>query len=82
MNQQFKVARQMIDMQKAWAEIALNNLIATWEQTAVFSEGAVWLPEEGRKAISQWVEMNRRACEGLKSAMESGYSNLEKYFSS
>lgn len=82
MNLQFKMAKQMIDMQKASADIMLKNLIAMWEQTAVFSERAAWLPEEGRRAVMQWVEINRKACEGLKSSLESGYSNLEKFFPS
>ena len=82
MNQQLKAAKQIIDMQKASAEIALNSLIAVWEQTAVFAKGAALLPEEGRRAIMQWVEINRKACEGLKSALETGYSNLEKFFPS
>lgn len=64
MNQQLKMAKQMIDMQKASTEIMLNNLIAMWEQTAVFSDGATCLPEKGRRAIRQWVEINRKACEG------------------
>lgn len=82
MNRQFKTAKQLIDIQKASAEIMLKNLIAIWEQTAVFCEGAVWLPEEGRRAIMQWAQINRKACEGLKSALKSGYSNLEKFFPS
>ena len=82
MNRQFKTAKQMIDMQKASAEIMFKNLIAMWNQTAVFSKAAAWLPEDGRRAIGQWAEINRKTCEGLKIAMESGYANLEKFFPS
>ncbi|MGC8493873.1 MAG: hypothetical protein ACP5SH_19285 [Syntrophobacteraceae bacterium] len=82
MNQQFRMARQMIDMQKASVEITLNNLIATWDQTAALSKGTPWLPEQGRKALMEWVELNRKACEGLKSALASGYSSLQQFFPS
>lgn len=81
-NSQFKMAKQMLDMQKDSVETMLRNLVAMWGQTAEFSQTADWLPEEGRKAILQWVEINRKACDGLKSALESSYSNLEKFFPS
>jgi len=41
-----------------------------------------WLPEEGRKQFRQWLDINKKACEGLKIAIDIGYSNLEKFFSS
>ncbi|MGA3117522.1 MAG: hypothetical protein ABSF90_24185 [Syntrophobacteraceae bacterium] len=82
MNQQFKMLKPMIDMQRASAEGMLNSLTVMWDQTAIFFDGATWLPEEGRKQLRQWVDINKKACEGLKSALDSGYSNLEKFFSS
>jgi hypothetical protein len=81
MNQQFKIAKQMIDMQRASAEGMINSLTAMWDQTGTLLEGATLLPEEGRKQLRQWVDVNKKACEGLKSAVDSGYSNLEKFFS-
>jgi hypothetical protein len=82
MNQQFKPAKQLIEIQKVSVDVTISSLIAMWEQTAALFEGATWLPEEGRKGIRQWVDMNKKACEGLKSAIHSSYSNLEKIFSS
>jgi hypothetical protein len=38
------------------------------------------LPEEGRRAFKQWVDVNKKACENLKNAVDIGYSNLEKFF--
>jgi hypothetical protein len=49
-----------------------------WEQTGIFFDGAIWLPEEGRKVFRQWVDINRKACEDLKNAIGGGYSHLEK----
>ncbi|MGA3118842.1 MAG: hypothetical protein ABSF90_31025 [Syntrophobacteraceae bacterium] len=81
MNQQFKMLKPMLDMQRASAEGMLNSLTVLWDQTAIFFDGATWLPEEGRKQLRQWVDINKKACEGLKSAVDGGYSSLEKFFS-
>ena len=80
MNQQFRMAKQMIDMQKASVDGTINGMIMMWEQTAMLLEGAVWMPEEGRKAFRQWVDMNKKACEDLKAVISGGYSNMETFF--
>ena len=80
MNQQFRMAKQMIDLQKVSFDGMINSLILMWEQTGSVLEGAAWLPEEGKKALKQWVDMNTKACENLKSAVDTGYSNLDKIF--
>jgi hypothetical protein len=81
MNQQFGMAKQMIEMQKTSCESIINSMIIMWEQSGNMLEGATWFPEEGRKAFRQWVEVNKKACENMKSAISSGYANLEKFFS-
>jgi len=70
----------MIDLQRASSDGMVKSLIMIWEQTGTLLEGATWFPEEGRKALRQWVDMNRKACENLKSAIGSSYSSLEKLF--
>lgn len=80
MNQQLRMAKQMIDMQKVSCDVMINGMIMMWDQTRMVLDGATWIPEEGRKALAQWVDINRKACENLKSAIDSGYSSLEKFF--
>jgi len=80
MNQQSRMMKQMIDMQKASCDGMISSMIAMWEQTGAVVESAAWFPEEGRKAFRQWVDINKKACENLKSAIDSGYSTLEKFF--
>jgi hypothetical protein len=80
MNQQFRMVKQTIDLQRASSDGMINSLIMMWEQTGTLLEGAALLPEEGRKALRQWVDMNKKACENLKSAIGSSYSSLEKLF--
>ncbi len=80
MNQQFRLIRPIIDMQKASVESMINNLILMWEQSENLFGGALWLPEEGRDAFRQWVEINKEACKDLKKAVDRGYSSLESGF--
>jgi hypothetical protein len=80
MNQQFRMVKQMIDLQRASSDGMINSLILMWEQTGTMIEGATLFPEEGRKALRQWVDINRKACENLKSVIGSSYSGLEKFF--
>ncbi|SPF37018.1 conserved hypothetical protein [Syntrophobacter sp. SbD1] len=79
MNQQFRMVKQMIDMQRASSDGMINSMIMMWDQTGSFLEGAAWLPEEGRKALKQWIDMNKKACENLKNAIDSGYSSMEGF---
>ena len=80
MNQQFRMTKQMIDMQKASFDGMINGMILMWDQTVSMFESAAWLPEEGKKALRQWVDVNKKACENWKSAIDSGYSSLNKLF--
>jgi hypothetical protein len=80
MNQQFRMVKQTIDLQRASSDGMINSLIMMWEQTGTLIEGATLFPEEGRKGLRQWVDMNKKACENLKSVIGSSYSSLEKFF--
>ena len=82
MYEQSAMAKQMIDMQRMSVEGMINNMIMFWEQTGSvlnsFLDKAAWLPEEGKKTCREWVESNKKGCETLKSAVNSGYNNLGK----
>ena len=80
MDQQFRMVKQIIDLQRVSYEGMINGLITMWEQTGAIFEGTPWFPEEGRKVFRQWIDINKKACENFKNAVDSGYSNLEKIF--
>ena len=40
MNQQFRMVKQMIDLQRASSDGMINTLIMMWEQTGTLLEGA------------------------------------------
>jgi hypothetical protein len=45
-----------------------------------FLNQAAWVPEEGKKVFREWVGTNKKGCETLKDAVNSGYSSLGKCF--
>ncbi len=85
MEQQMKLVKQMVEMQKLTFESMMSGMFMFWKQTEQtldsFLNQAVWMPEQGKSALRQWIEGNKKACEYFKNAVEEGYGNLEKYFS-
>ncbi len=79
-----RIAKQMIDLQRVTLEGLISNLIMFWDQTGSmmnqFLDQASWVPDEGKKAIREWVDSNKKGCETFKTAVRNGYSNLEKCF--
>ncbi len=84
LDQQMKTVKQMIDMQKSTVDGMINSMTMFWTQTETMMETflvqAVWIPEEGKKALRDWVETNKQGCETFRNAVNDGYSNLEKMF--
>jgi 4-alpha-glucanotransferase len=41
---------------------------------------ATWMPEQGKKAITEWMKSYKKGCEDFKKVVDQNYQNLEKYF--
>ena len=41
---------------------------------------ATWIPEQGKKAITEWMKSYNKGCEDFKKIVDQNYQNLEKYF--
>ncbi len=80
MNAQFGMAKQMLEMQKSAFDNMISGTIASCDQASSMLELMVGLPEEGKKAFRQWLEMNKKGCENLKALVDNGYSSLNKFF--
>ena len=82
MYEQSAMAKQMIDLQRMSVEGMINNMIMFWDQTgsmlSSFLDKSAWVPEEGKKTFREWVDSNKKGCETLKNAVNSGYNNLGK----
>ena len=79
-----KIAKQMIDFQKATFNNSFNAMVALQEQTEkmvnVFMEQAVWLPEDGKKAVNEWRAVYKKGCDDFKKSVDDNFSKVEGFF--
>ena len=78
-----KIAKQMIDFQKAtfantFDALALiqdqaERIAASWEQT-------LGIPKEGQKLIDDWTKAFNEGRENYKKMVNDGFANMEKFF--
>ena len=77
--------KQMIDFNRATFNNSFNTLVMLEDQTERLStailDQATWLPEEGRKAIKDWVDTYKKGREEFKKAVEDSYNKVDEYFS-
>ena len=78
------IAKQMIDLQRTSIEGMIGNAIVFWDQMEnawnMFLNQASWVPEEGKKALREWIDSNKKGCETIKDAVNNGYASLGKCF--
>jgi hypothetical protein len=83
MDQQAKMAKQLMDLQRATFEGMFNNMIVFWDQTekflGAFVDSAIWVPPESKGAFKEWMTGNRKGCETFKRAASEGFSWLETF---
>ena len=80
-----KMAKQMIDFQKATFDNTFNAMVLLQEQTErminTFTEQATFLPAEGKKMLSEWVQTFKKGREEFKKAVDESFGKVEAYFS-
>ena len=81
---QKQIARQMIQFNKTAFDNSFNAMTMVYEQNAkmigTFLEQATWLPEEGKKAISDWMQTYKKGCEDFKKLVNDNYEKVEAFF--
>ncbi len=80
MSNQYAAIKTMLEMQKSAIQSMINGMIVLWDQTERMLNNTVGVPEEGKNAIRQWIEINKKGCENIKAAMDTGYANFERIF--
>jgi hypothetical protein len=85
MMDQKKLFKQMLDFNKSAFENSFNAMVMLQEQAeragSTILDQATWLPEEGRKAVQDWVNAFKKGREDFKSMVDENYSRVEAYFS-
>jgi hypothetical protein len=83
---QKQIARQMIQFNKTAFDNSFNAMTMVYEQNekmvGTFLAQATWLPEDGKKAISDWVQGYQKGCEDFKKQVDDNYQKVEEFFAS
>ena len=81
---QSQLVNQMIQFNKTVFDNSYNAMEMLWKQgektTSTLLEQAVWLPEEGQKAIQAWMQTYKKGCDVFKKAVDQNYKNVEDLF--
>lgn len=81
---QKQIAKQMMDFNKTAFDNTFNAMIVLQDQTeklvARFLEKAPWFPEEGKKAINDWISTYRKGREDFKTSADDSYKKVTEYF--
>jgi hypothetical protein len=81
---QFTLAKQMLDFNKATFENTFGAMCLIQEQSEKmmnsFIEQAAWIPGEGEKAIADAAAMFKKGCSEFKKAVDENFSRVETYF--
>lgn len=80
------IMKQMIDFNKATFDNSFNGMVMLQEQTEkmvnTFIEQAAWLPEEGKKAINDWIQAYKKGCNDYKKAVDENFKKVEDFLAS
>ena len=81
-----KIAKQMIEFQKTTFDNTFGAMVMMQEQTERMANTllaqATWLPEEGKKAINDWVKAYKEGRESFKKTVDENFKKVEDFFAS
>ncbi|MEN6376140.1 MAG: hypothetical protein ABFD75_15345 [Smithella sp.] len=81
---QNQTAKQMIDFNKTTFDSTFNAMVLLQDQAEKlmfdYLEKATWFPEEGKKAINEWVTSYKKARENFKKSYDENYKKIADYF--
>jgi hypothetical protein len=79
-----QIAKQMVAFNKTTFDNNFSAMKSLQEQTErvvnKFWEKSPLFPEEGKKAISQWMAAYKKGCDDLKCVMDENFKKVEDFF--
>jgi polyhydroxyalkanoate synthesis regulator phasin len=79
-----QITKSMIVFNKIIFDNNFNEMNALHEQTASFInkfwEKSPMFPEEGRKAISEWMKAYKKGSEDFKNIVDGNFKKVEDFF--
>lgn len=82
--EQKQIFKQMVEFNKGAFTNAYNAMVMVQDQTETLANTmlnqATWLPEEGRKAVQEWVEAFKKGREAYKQSVDDAFKRVEALF--
>jgi hypothetical protein len=79
-----QIAKQMIQFNKTAFDNSFSAMTMVYQQNEkmveTFLGQATWMPEEGKKAIKDWMTSYRTGCDNFKKLVDDNYSKVEAFF--
>ena len=79
------ILNQMIKFNKTIFDNAFNAMQMAQERggkaVTTLMDQASWLPEEGKKAITDWVKTYQKGCDDFKTTVDEQYKKVEDFLS-
>ncbi|MBF0496514.1 MAG: hypothetical protein HQK58_08065 [Deltaproteobacteria bacterium] len=78
-----KMLQQMINFNKYMFENTFNSITMFQEQmermSNMFLDQATGMPEEGKKAVTEWVKSYKTARDDFKKVVEDNFKKMEEF---
>lgn len=79
-----KLAKQMIEFNKATFDNTFNAMVTLQEQSErmvnSFLDQATWLPADGKKLLQEWVSAYKKGREEYKRMVDESFNKVDAYF--
>jgi polyhydroxyalkanoate synthesis regulator phasin len=80
---QKQVFKQMVEFNKSAFNNAFNAMIMVQDQNETLANTmitqATWLPEEGKKAVQEWVDTFKKGREAYKKTVDEAFKKVEEF---
>jgi hypothetical protein len=84
MMDQKQMMKQMLEMNKIACDNTFQTITTIQEQTEAMTqkmvEQATWMPEEGRKAIDEWLKAYKSGRDNFKKMVDDAFAKVLKSF--
>jgi hypothetical protein len=78
-----KITKQAIDFQKLSFTSWYNAMVLLQDQTTsavdMMLAQSTWVPEDGRKAVQNWLNACQKERDRFKAYVDESFSSMEKY---
>ena len=79
-----KMAKQMIDFYKSTFDNSFSAMLMLQEQmqrmTSMFIEQTSAIPDEGKKALNEWLKAYKKGCEEFKKSVDESFKRVESFY--